>query len=112
MRRTAIAPRKLTPFRNPESALEGDGGQIDWGRLGLEYEQGVFRVQLSAAALADAETLAVDALPFALRKGDRLQSGADEYVTLTEDAPAGAVELAIEPLTTAMEDDDVLFAIQ
>lgn len=112
MRRTAIAPRKLTPFFNIEQAEEGAGGQIDWSRLGLEYEQGIFRVQLNGAALADAETLTVDALPFALKRGDRLQSGADEYITVTDDVAAGETTVPIEPLTTAMEDNDVLYAVK
>lgn len=112
MRRTAIPPRKLTPFFNMEQAVEGAGGQIDWSRLGVTYEQGAFQVVVNGAHLADVTELAVDALTQPLRKGDVLQSGADEYITLTDDAPVGAVELLIEALTTALEDNDVLYAIK
>lgn len=112
MRRTATAPRKLTPFFNMEQAVEGAGGQIDWSRLGLAYEQGYFEVVVNGAHLADVEELAVDALTQPLKAGDRLQAGVDEYITVTADVAVGAIAVPIEPLTTALEDNDVLTGIK
>lgn len=112
MQRTYQTSRKLAPFFDPETAQEGEGGQIEWSRHGRAFYRNTFIVKLSAAALADATELTVDALPYALKAGDVLESGDDEYITVTADVDAGATTVPIEALTTAMEDNDELIALQ
>jgi hypothetical protein len=45
-----------------------------------------------------------------LRRGDIIQFGAGEYITLAADADQGAITLSTEPLVSALEDADTGYA--
>lgn len=100
------------PFVVDEDACTRDTGrQIDWTLLSTQgqFQRGATRIQVNGAAAADATTVNIDApgLLVPLKKGDIIQLGLDKYITLTADAPIGAVALTVEPLTTALADNDV-----
>ena len=88
------------------STVRDTGRQIDWDLLTPRYRRGAQMVKLAAAAAADATEVTVDPIEKPLRKGDVIQFGADEYITLTEAAAAGDTTLAVEAVTTALEDND------
>lgn len=88
------------------STVRDTGRQIDWDLLTPKYRRGAFKVVLNGAVAADATSVTVDPLEKPLRKGDLIQFGADEYLTLTEAAEAGDTTLQVEAVTTALEDND------
>ena len=64
-------------------------------------------VKLSAAALADATSLAVDALSGAIPSGTMLYCGeSKEFALTTAAAAAGAEEITVQALPSALEDND------
>lgn len=108
VRKTMIAA--LAFVVDLSSLVRGTGNQIDWSLVGDKYNAGSVYVEVTAAAAADATTVAVVALKKAIKKGTVIQFGADKYATLTSDAAEGAVSLAVEALTTALADGDIGYA--
>jgi hypothetical protein len=83
------------------------GRQIDWDQVGDSYRDTAEIVKLAAAALADATSLTVDALPVAIQAGTNLYFGqSKEFARVTANAAAGATSLTVEALPSALEDDD------
>lgn len=102
-------PRPLSPFFNPATGQLGLGGAINWERVTRDFLTGKVSVTVNGAVAADAVLVPVDPpLKQDIPAGTLLQAGADEYITTTEDRYVGDADLAIEPLTTALEDNDVL----
>lgn len=68
------------------------------------------KVQLSAAAAADAVSISVDALSGAIPSGTLLHFGeSKEFARTTADAAAGATSIAVEALPAALEDNDIAY---
>src|SRR5687767_896733 len=82
------------------------GHTIDWALVGERYRSTPGQVvRMAAAALADATSLTVDALEFAVPAGTLLHFGqTGETVRVTTLAAAGATTLAVEAPHTAIED--------
>ena len=93
---------------DPASITREPGGrQVDWTYITDAYRSGNEIVKLSAAALADATSISVDALPVALPVGTLLYfASAKEFARVTAPAAAGATSVTVEALPTALEDDD------
>ena len=77
------------------------GHQVAWEYVPLSYSRDAKTAKLSAAALAGATSLAVDALPEKIPIGTTLDFGlrANVTVTLTAQADAAATSLACSALT-------------
>jgi hypothetical protein len=89
------------------SVARNTGRQVSWDNLSDLRRSTAFVVKLAAAAAQGAVALVVDALPQALRRGTLLFFGqAGEYARTTADEPAGEVNVAVEALPAAIEDDD------
>lgn len=75
-----------------------------------DYE--AVKVQLSAAALADAVSISVDALSAAVPAGTLLHFGeSKEFARVTAAAAAGATSITVEALPAALEDNDVAYYV-
>jgi len=92
---------------DPNSIVRGTGRQIDWDVVDERYNHGAFQVEVSADAAADAVVLPVIALRQDVPKYTVIYFGADKYARVTADAEAGAVQLDVEALTTALVDGDI-----
>ena len=103
MLRTSQGPRPLLPWVSPaQMDLSGHSNAIDWPKVSAYFfAQGKFTVKLSAAALKGAVALAVDALPYAVKKGTNLDFGRYAPVTVThrESQPAAATAIPVNALS-------------
>lgn len=103
MQRTAFnvtTPSFIADFESIDRS--GGGRQIDWADAGTGYADAVV-VNVTAAALAAATSIAVAALSGSIPSGTVLDFGGDEFARLTADAPVGATTLAVAPLPQALE---------
>lgn len=97
------------PFVADWKSINRDTGHtIDWANVGERYRSTPGQiVKMAAAALADATSLTVDALEFAVPSGTLIYFGQlGETVRTTALAAAGATALAVEADHTAIEDND------
>lgn len=87
--------------------VKNSGRQVDWTKVGLEYTDGGFVVQMNGAAIATAVSLTVDPLKGPVKAGTLLNfTGPGEVAVVTTDAALGATTIAVEPLDAAIEDND------
>lgn len=96
------------PFvANEHSLVRGTGRQIDWTLVPSSFGGDAVLVKLSAAALADATSISVDALSAAVPVGTLLHFGqSKEFAKVTAAAAAGATSITVEALPSALEDND------
>lgn len=93
---------------DPHSVRRNSGRQVNWALVGEKYRETPGQiVKAAASALADATSLTVDALQYAVPAGTLLYFGeAGEHTRVTTDAAAGATTLAIQAPHGAIEDND------
>src|SRR5687768_10133117 len=100
---TLTSPEWAGDFLDREHLVPG-GGRVAAGEF---FAEDSVLVKLSAAALADDVSIAVDALSGAIPSGTLLYFGqSKEFARTTAAAAAGAVAIAVEALPSALEDDD------
>lgn len=89
------------------SIARNTGRLIDWDKVPESYRSTAFFVTLTANAAAAATSLAVAALPKAVRAGQLLFFGeTGEVARVTADAAAAATSLTVEALPSAIESGD------
>lgn len=111
MQTSSTSPRPLAPWQNPYSMTLGQGNAIDWSRVSAYFfNVGKFTVKLSAGAAVGAETLAVDALSYGIKKGTVLDFGNYEPVTVTTSAQAtaGATSISVNALSGPLPNGTIL----
>ena len=93
---------------DPHSVRRNSGRQIDWANVGERYRETPGQVvTMAAAALADATSLTVEALEFAVPAGTLLYFGeSGEHTRVSANAAAGATTLAVQAPHGAIEDGD------
>lgn len=92
---------------NEHSLVRGTGRQIDWTQVPISFGGDAVLVKLSAAALADATSISVDALSAAVPAGTLLHFGqSKEFAKVTAAAAAAATSITVEALPSALEDND------
>lgn len=97
---------RLTFIVDQTSVTRTTGVQIDWSLVPESFREGAFMVKLSAAALATATSISVDALSAAVPKGTVLVFGVGKYAKTTAIANAAATSIAVEALPAALADND------
>lgn len=112
MLRTSQGPRPLLPWVSPaQMDLSGHSNAIDWPKVSAYFfAQGKFTVKLSAAALKGAVALAVDALPYPVKKGANLDFGryAPVTVTLSGNEAIGQTAIGVTALTGPIPNGAIL----
>lgn len=88
------------------SITQNSGRQIDWTIVTDAYRATAQTVTTSAEALATATSIAVVALPVALKAGQLLHFGSGEFAKLTAAAAAGATSITVEALPNTIESGD------
>jgi len=89
------------------SLSRNTGRQIDWASVATSRKAGSWEVTCNGGAAADATTLPVLALAYALQAGTILYFGEEkEFAMLTANEPAGETSLAVEALPSIIEDED------
>ena len=107
MSRTTYYDEALPFAANEHSLVRGAGRQIDWALVRSSFGGDAVLVKLSAAALADATSISVDALSGAIPAGTLLHFGeSKEFARVTAAAAAGATSSTVEALPSALEDND------
>lgn len=99
------------PFVADRNSLTMDGGHsIDWSAVSDTFRDTPLIQQSvvvgAAGALANATTVPVDAITYAIPNGTTLRFGTKKFVTLTAAAVAGATSLTVEAIPTALVDND------
>jgi len=92
------------------SVKRDTGRQIDWDLITEAYGYGAVPVQLNGAASAAAVAIVVDPITAPIPAYTTIRFGADEFARLTESAEVGETNLTVDPLVSALEDNDVGYA--
>lgn len=112
MQRTTIVNSGLNARINPEVfGDKGLGGQIDWAAVSAFYFQaGKFIVKLAEDVAIGETAVTIDALPYALKKGDVLDFGVEPSVTvtLTGNEAIGQTDIAVAALSAALPNGAIL----
>lgn len=86
-------------FRHPDHLIRG-GAQVDAAQFSRPDD---VVVTVSAAAVAGATSLTVNALSGPIPAGTALDFGTDEFARLSADAATGATTLSVDAIPTALE---------
>ena len=103
-----MTARDMT-LATPQFMAEPISGHIVAGGVKLDASAFPYTgstIEVTANAIADAETISVVALPVAIPIHTVLYFGADKYARLTAAAAKGATSISVEALTTAIDDGD------
>lgn len=106
--RSTTYPSRPGFLVDPHSVRRNSGRQINWALVGERFRETPGQVvKMAAAAAADAVTLTVDALEFAVPAGTLLYFGeSGEHTRVSANAAAGATSLSVQAPHGAIEDND------
>lgn len=95
---------------DPKSVNRNSGRQIDWAHVAATYQatpQVTQTVVVGAAgASANATSVPVDALTYAIPSGTLLDFGAKKFARLSSAAAAAATSITVDAIATALVDND------
>lgn len=99
MQKESVGLRGLKPWGSPaQMEIAPIGYQIAWERVSSNFKAGTQLVKANGAASVGADALTVDALTFALRRGETIDFGAVETVIVTVGAAGAAIDATVLPV--------------
>jgi hypothetical protein len=112
MERQSVGLRGLKPWGSPSQMHRAPiGYQIAWERVSNNFKAGTQSVTANGAASVGADAITVDALLFALRRGETIDFGEVETVIVTVGAAGaaqGAVSVPVDALSGPLPSGAVL----